>query len=55
MHSDNHGETHHKPKHLAEKVEGLIPMLMLVAIVILGAALVWAVMSGDGGTPSYLR
>lgn len=54
MHTDEHGEVHHKPRHLAERVENLIPTLMLVAIVILGVVLVYGVFTADS-TPSWMR
>ena len=54
MHSD-HPETHnHKNKHLAERFEGLIPALMLIAIVVLAIAMIWGIMHTDS-TPSWMK
>ena len=57
MHTDPaHGEARpHKSKHLAERFEGMLGILMVAAIVILAVALLWGVMSGGGGTPKYLQ
>jgi hypothetical protein len=57
MHTEpHHGEARpHKNKHLAEKFEGMLGVLMVLAIVLLVAGLIWGVMSGDGGTPKYLQ
>ena len=52
MHSDH--EVHQKPRHLAERVEKLIPTLMLIAVVLLGIGLVYAIFTGDS-TPSWMR
>jgi hypothetical protein len=53
MHSD-HPEHHHKNRHLAERFEGLIPMLMLVAIVLLAIGMIWGIMNTDS-TPSWMK
>ncbi len=54
MHSDHPETHHHKNKHLAERFEGLIPMLMLAAIVLLAVGMVWGIMHTDN-TPSWMR
>ena len=52
--STEHGDVrHHKNRHLPEKMEGVIPVLMLIAVAILGVFLVWGLMNGN--TPSYLQ
>ena len=53
MHSDHH-EVHHKPRHLAERVEKMIPLIMLVAIVLLGIGLIYGIFTTDS-TPSWMR
>jgi hypothetical protein len=54
MHSD-HPETHHtKNRHLAERFEGLIPALMLIAIVVLAVGMIWGIMHTDA-TPSWMK
>jgi hypothetical protein len=45
----------HKQRHLAEKFEGLIGIAMVVALVVLGAILIFGIMQTGGSTPSYLR
>ena len=52
MHSDH--EAHHKPRHLAERVEKMIPTIMLVAIVLLAIGLVYGIFTVDS-TPSWMR
>ena len=56
MHTEpHHGEVrHHKPKHLAERFEGLLGTAMVV-VVLLAIGLIYGIMSGSGGTPSYLQ
>ncbi|HEY8572209.1 hypothetical protein [Phenylobacterium sp.] len=47
-------EVHHKPRHLAERIEGLIPTIMLVAIVLLAIGLIYGIFTADS-TPSWMR
>ena len=54
MHSEHHEIRPHKNKHLAERFEGLIPTLMIVAIVVLAVAMIWGIMHTDN-TPSWMR
>lgn len=53
MSSDPHEVHHHKPRHLAEKMESIIPVIMLIAIAILAVGLIYGLI--NGGTPSYLK
>ncbi|WP_372784188.1 hypothetical protein [Phenylobacterium sp.] len=53
MHSD-HPEVHHKNKHLAERFEGLLGTMMVVAIALLVIGGVYMIMTGDS-TPSWMR
>jgi hypothetical protein len=56
MHTEtDHEIHHHKPRHLAEKFEGLIGMAMVAALVVLGAILIYGIMSTGDATPAYLR
>jgi len=48
MHSDHPEVHHHKNKHLAERFEGLLGTLMVVAIALL-------VIGGAYSTPSWMR
>jgi hypothetical protein len=54
MHSDHPETPHHKDRHLAERFEKVIPMLMLAAIVLLALGMVWGIMNTDN-TPSWMR
>ena len=54
MHSEHHEIRPHKNKHLAERFEGLIPTLMIVAIVVLAVGMIWGIMHTDN-TPSWMR
>jgi len=54
MHSDHHDVEHHKPKHLAEKFEGMLGYLMIAAIVLLAIGMVYGIMTTDN-TPSWMR
>ncbi|WP_374472603.1 hypothetical protein [Phenylobacterium sp.] len=54
MSTEHQGDVrHHKNRHIAEKMEGVIPVLMLIAVAILAVFLIWGLM--NGGTPSYLQ
>jgi cell division protein FtsL len=57
MHTEpHHGEVRHtKPKHLAERFEGLLGTAMIIVVVLLAIGLIYGIMSGSGGTPSYLQ
>lgn len=45
---------HHKNRHLAERFEGLLGTLMVVAIVVLVVGMVYGIMTTDS-TPSWMR
>ncbi len=52
------GETavrHHKNRHLYERFEGLLGVLMVAAIVVLAIGLIYGVVTTGDSTPSYLR
>ena len=55
MHTDSHGEVrHHKNRHLAERFEGMLGTLMVIAVVILAIGMVYGIMTTDS-TPSWMR
>ena len=54
MHSD-HPEIHpHKNRHIAERFEGMLGKVMVVAVVLLAIGAIYMVMTGDP-TPSWMR
>jgi cell division protein FtsL len=55
MHTEPHTEVHHKPRHLAEKFEGMIGVIMVAAIVLLAVGLVYGVMTTGGSDPSWMK
>jgi len=48
-------EHHHKPRHLAEKFEGLLGKIMVAAVVLLGVVLIYGIMHTGSSTPSWMR
>ena len=54
MHSDHPEVRPHKNKHVAEKMEGMLGTLMIVAIVLLAIGMVYAIATGDS-TPSWMH
>lgn len=54
MNSDHPEIRTHKNKHVAERFEGMLGTLMVVAIVLLAIGLVYAIATGDA-TPSWMR
>ena len=54
MQVDDDGLVRHKKGHLAERLERLVPMLMLVAVVVLAVGLIYGIMTTDS-TPSWMR
>ena len=57
MQSEPHaGEVrHHKPKHLAEKFEGMIGVLMVAAIALLAVGLIYGILTTGSTEPSWMR
>ena len=57
MHTDpTHGEVvHHKPKHLAERFEGLIGVVMVAAIILLAIGLVFGLMTTGPVEPKWMQ
>ena len=57
MHTDPaHDEVvHHKPKHIAERLEGLVGVVMVAAIILLAIGLIYGIMTtGDAG-PKWMQ
>lgn len=57
MHTEpQHGEVRqHKNRHLAERFEGLLGTLMVVAIVLLAIGLVYGIMTTGSETPRWMQ
>ena len=55
MHSDQEGTPHHHNRHLAERFEGLLGVLMVVAIAILAVGLIYGIMNTGSTTPAWMR
>ena len=57
MHTDPaHDEVvHHKPKHLAERFEGLIGVVMVAAIVLLAIGLIYGLMTTGPIEPKWMQ
>lgn len=55
MSADQHGHTpHHKNRHIAERLEGMLGILMVVAIVVLAIGMIYGIATTDS-TPSWMR
>jgi hypothetical protein len=56
MHTEHHDSEvhHHRNRHLAERFEGLVGVLMLIAIVVLAIGLVYGMMTWDS-TPAWMK
>jgi cell division protein FtsL len=46
---------HHKDRHLAEKFERLLSVLMVIAIAALAVGLIYGVITTGTGTPTWMR
>ena len=57
MHTEPHtGEVRHtKPKHLAEKFEGVVGIVMVAAIVLLAVGLIYGIMTTGNATPKWMQ
>jgi hypothetical protein len=57
MHTDPaHGEVrHHKPKHLAERFEGMLGYVMVGIIVLLAIGLVVGIMTTGSSEPKWMQ
>lgn len=53
---DTQPEVHHaRPRHLAEKFEGLIGVIMVAAIVLLAIGLIYGVITTGDSTPKWMQ
>ncbi len=57
MHTEPHtGEVkHHKPRHLAERFEGMIGLVMVVAVVLLAIGLIYGIVTTHDTTPAWMK
>lgn len=57
MHTEPHtGEVkHHKPRHLAEKFEGMVGIAAVAAIVLLAVGLIYGVLTTGSADPSWMK
>lgn len=55
MHTEPHEITHHKPKHLAEKFEGMIGVIMVAAIVLLAVGLIYGILTTGSADPKWMQ
>jgi hypothetical protein len=57
MHTEPHtGDIkHHKPRHLAEKFEGVVGIVMVAAIVLLAVGLIYGILTTGDTTPSWMK
>ncbi|MFN3584548.1 hypothetical protein [Phenylobacterium sp.] len=57
MHIEPHhdGVRHHKNKHLAERFEGMVGAVMVVAIVLLAIGLIYGIMTTGDTTPRWMQ
>lgn len=57
MHTEPHqgGVRPHKNKHLAERFEGMLGTLMVIAIVLLAIGLVYGLVTSGSSTPRWMQ
>lgn len=56
MSTEHHGDVHHHRKHnTAQRFEGLIQLLMVVAVAILAIGLIYGLLNTGSGTPDWMR
>lgn len=57
MHTDRDtGEVqHHKPRHLAEKFEGMIGVIMVAAIVLLAIGMIYGIVTTGATDPKWMQ
>ncbi|WP_293907723.1 hypothetical protein [Phenylobacterium sp.] len=46
---------HHKPKHLAEKFEGMVGIIMVAAIVLLAVGLIYGILITGSPDPKWMQ
>ena len=57
MHTDPQAQDAHprKPKHLAERFEGMIGMIMVGAIVLLAIGLIYGILTAGSPDPKWMQ
>jgi hypothetical protein len=56
MHSDHpEVQPHHRPKHTAERIQGLLGKVVIVAIVLLAIGMIYGMMTTGNATPSWMH
>jgi len=56
MHTEpTHEVHHHKNRHLAERFEGMLGIVMVIAIVLLAIGLIYGFMHTGDSTPAWMR
>ncbi|WP_293681695.1 hypothetical protein [uncultured Phenylobacterium sp.] len=56
MHTDPQTEVrHHKPKHLAERFEGIVGVIMVAAIVLLAIGLIYGILTTGSTDPKWMQ
>ena len=57
MHTEpTHGEVrHHKPRHVAQKMEGMLGTAMVIAIVLLAIGLIYGIMTAGDVGPKWMQ
>lgn len=57
MHTDPPtGEVrHHKPRHLAERFEGMIGVIMVIAVAILAVGLIYGIVTTGDTSPKWMQ
>lgn len=57
MQTEREGAPHtpHRNRHIAQRLEGMLGVVMVIAIAILAIGLVYGIMSTGTTTPAYLR
>jgi hypothetical protein len=57
MHSEpHHGDVHHhKPRHLAEKFEGMVGIIMVAAIVLLAVGFIYGILTTGSADPKWMQ
>ncbi len=55
MLEDNHEVRPHRNRHLAEKFEGVLGVVMVVLIAVLAVGLIYGIMNTGSSTPAWMR
>jgi protein-S-isoprenylcysteine O-methyltransferase Ste14 len=56
MPTEHHTEGHHhRNRHLAERFEGMLGILMVAAVILLAVGMVYGIMTTDNSIPAWAR